>query len=98
MSGLPSWAVHGQKVVCVKIDGWVNEHGESPSLVPPKFGEVATISMVRDYDDRWFLNLTEHHSEALFAIECFQPVAEDSTEAQLFRCRHYGADAPLVLA
>lgn len=96
MGGVPSWAVPGAKVVCIKACGWTRFWNAPPDLVPPRFGEVLTISAVREAIaiGWWYLSFAERDPQAIFAIENFAPVAEDDTEAELFRRRQYGADAP----
>jgi hypothetical protein len=100
MSGAPSWAVRGQKVVCVATDDWINQHGRLSVLPRPRFGEIGTISSVTEYEDSglWFIGLVEYAGEIMFAVERFRPAVEDEVEATLFRRKHYGADAPLVPA
>lgn len=96
MDGVPSWAVPGQKVACIKAGDWMASWNTPPHLVPPRFGEVLTIALVREAIQIgwWYLSFVEREPQAIFAIENFAPVAEDNTEAELFRRRQYGADAP----
>lgn len=96
MGELPSWAVAGQKVVCIKAGDWTRFWNAPSDLVPPHFGDVLTISQVREAIQIgwWYLSFAERHPDAIFAIENFAPVAEDDVEAELFRRRQYGADAP----
>jgi len=84
---IPSWAVPGAKVVCVKVGPW-NLLGGPPYYGPdPAFGEICTIERaIRDADGIW-LALSGYDKHVNFRIAHFRPVVADDIEATLFRSK-----------
>lgn len=87
MADLPSWARPGQRVVCVKVGGWIRAH-DAESSPSPTFGEVLTINY-RGWSppEGWFLGFHEMPPDDMYLIDAFRPVIDDDTEAELFRTK-----------
>lgn len=90
MSGIPTWARRGQKVVCVTGAGhWtvidLDERGQNVPF--PQIGLIYTISRV-DLTGGWVgLELAELAEDCWFGYRGFAPVVEGDieVEAELFR-------------
>lgn len=93
MSGIPSWAVKGAKVVLV--DG---QRGIEPYDTDAKVGDVCEILEVRRFGDtpacrvrevsgRWWNNANEY-----CRLSRFRPLVEDTddneVEARIFNAKH----------
>lgn len=88
MSGIPSWAVPGAKVVCV-VEGerWTADGCDMPAELP-QLGMVYTVARLRAHTNGLHLDLIEVATTKSFHINGFRPVVADDTEAELFRKRH----------
>lgn len=88
---IPSWAVPGAKVVCVKATPWVaanyNAMNEDGVYRRPRFGDVVTICAVVSLPDGYWLTFIEHDELDAFAVRHFRPVVADDIEATLFRSK-----------
>lgn len=88
---IPSWAVPGAKVVCVKEGEWgllIGSDPRPPKWQMPVFSMVYTVSWAfMDGDGQWLV-LSDMSPEDAWAIRFFRPVVNDTTEATLFRAKH----------
>ena len=89
MSAIPSWAVRGAKVVCVK-----RPFGLACTFVPKK-GEQYTIDLVGEgIDDSTIISLQEGVSldktgqPVGFAIWCFRPLITRTQEQDVAKFKH----------
>jgi len=94
---LPDWAFEGGVCVCIKVGAWVDVWPNTLQIKrAPVIGEVLTISHIVPglADEGWFLGFVGYDFYDVFHVSRFSPVDGDNTEAELFRRRQYGADAP----
>ena len=98
-SGIPSWAVAGRRVVCIKRGKWTPAgHPRSASVVPI-FRGVYTIRKVVVIAAGTYLALQEITGMDCFSLSRFRPAVEDSDElgieTKLYRQKGRKSKAPV---
>lgn len=88
MSGIPSWARRGAKVVRVpwtRPAGWPPVVNDLGLTWRPVFGEVYTISLIDTFDPRYCacvaLKECPDGTRQVFPIGAFRPLVDESDEA-----------------
>ena len=89
MSGLPSWAKVGARVVCIEV---FEQKDTGPEYALPAVGEVYTIREIEDgYWGGWYFRFNEIHNPPFFSdgIEPsfshlrFKPVVEQKSDNEI---------------
>lgn len=93
MSGIPSWAVRGAKVVCIEAD-WIPD--EQPLMPPrlPCLHEVLTIADIVDVGDCW-LAFDEIAGDWFFHVDSFRPLVTRSQEQDIAEHFEHHLRAPV---
>lgn len=87
--GIPSWAVPGARVVCIKVGRWANLDGDDDGI-GPSFGQIVTIAEVEPAPP----HLPEMQPSGInpvgypgrmYHVGHFRPLAEDDIEGELYR-------------
>jgi hypothetical protein len=81
------WKV-GDKVVCIKRDGWCDAVFGSmlDGLPHPRYGEVCTIAMISTspIDDDLYISVEEYPGRRCYHASRFRPVQPRKTSIEVF--------------
>jgi hypothetical protein len=85
LGGIPSWAVRGAKVVCIKVGAWSPSDGlDDEAKNHPILDGIYTIDMaVTDERGEPFITLDEFWPFDLYALASFRPLVTRSAEEDL---------------
>jgi hypothetical protein len=80
MSGIPSWAVPGAKVVCIKAP--MSRYSTCADRSEPVFGGKYTIDCDGVLYRRgvFYIGLSEMHPDSMFRLRLFRPIISKSQE------------------